>query len=108
METEQSSAGAAEASVSYASDQCEEAPVAALATTLIFAAAGTLLGYSLFAKNRRISIPVQILLGLVAGGAGVMTWRRRQEELAAARHLMERVHDVRDRRWLKKHPVAYG
>ena len=87
---------------------CTEVSVAALASALTFVAAGTLLGYSMLAKKRRISIPVQLLLGLVAGGAGVMTWRRRQEEFEAARFLMECLHDVRDRRWLKRHPVAYG
>jgi hypothetical protein len=79
-----------------------------LASALTFAAAGTLLGYSLLAKERRLSISVQLALGLVAGGAGVMTWRKRQEQLAAARNLIDRVNDVWDGRWLKKNPVAYG
>jgi hypothetical protein len=87
---------------------CEGVPVVALASTLVFAAAGTLLGYSFVAKKRRMSVPVKLLLGLVAGGAGAVIWTRRQEEMDAARDLMERVHDVRDKRWLKKHPVAYG
>jgi hypothetical protein len=79
-----------------------------LASALTFAAAGTLLGYSFLAKERRLSIPVQLALGLVAGGAGVMTWRKRQEQLAAARNLIDHVNDVGDGRWLKKNPVAYG
>jgi hypothetical protein len=87
---------------------CERVPVLALASTLAFAAAGTLLGYSFAAKKRRISVPAKLLLGLVAGGVGAVIWNWREEEIAAARDLMERVHDVRDRRWLKKHPVAYG
>jgi hypothetical protein len=87
---------------------CDSLPVMALASTLAFAAAGTLLGYSLLAKKRRISVPVKLLLGLVAGGAGAVIWSKRQEEIEAARDLIERVHDVRDKRWLKKHPVAYG
>jgi len=87
---------------------CEAGPALALASTLAFAAAGTLLGYSLIAKKRRIPVSVKILLGLVAGGAGALTWSRREQELATARHLIGRVHDVRDARWLKKHPVAYG
>jgi hypothetical protein len=88
--------------------QCNCGSVVGLASAVTFAAAGSLLGYSLLARNRRIPVPVQVLLGLVAGGAGVMTWRKRQEELAAAREFMDHVHDVRDKRWLKKHPVAYG
>jgi hypothetical protein len=87
---------------------CECGSVVGLASAVTFAAAGTLLSYSLLARRRRIPVPVQLLLGLVAGGAGVMTWRKRQEELAAARQFMDHVHDVRDKRWLKKHPVAYG
>jgi hypothetical protein len=38
----------------------------------------------------------------------VLVWKRRQEELSAARHLMAHIHEVRDARWLKKHPIAYG
>jgi hypothetical protein len=45
---------------------------------------------------------------VLAGCAGVVTWRKRQEEIEAARHLIDHVHEVRDARWLKKHPVAYG
>jgi hypothetical protein len=87
---------------------CEGVPVLALASTLAFAAAGTLLGYSFAAQKRRMSVPVKLLLGLVAVGVGAVIWNRREEEIAAARQLMEHVHDARDKRWLKRHPVAYG
>lgn len=87
---------------------CECGSVVGLASAVTLAAAGSVLGYSLLSRKRRVPVPVQLVLGLVAGGAGVMTWRKRQEELAAARQFMDHVHDVRDKRWLKRHPVAYG
>jgi hypothetical protein len=79
-----------------------------LASAVAFAAAGSLLGYSLLSKKRRVPVSGQLLLGVVAGCAGMVTWKKRQQEIDAARHLMEHVHEVRDTRWLKKHPVAYG
>lgn len=88
--------------------ECCCGSVVGVASAVTFAAAGSLLGYSVLARRRRIPVGVQLLLGLVAGGAAVMTWRKRQEELAAAREFVHHVHDVRDKRWLKRHPVAYG
>ena len=85
-----------------------EVPLLGLASAIAFAAAGGVLGYSLFSKNRRLPISGQICVGVLAGCAGVVTWRKRQEEIEAARHLIDHVHEVRDARWLKKHPVAYG
>lgn len=86
-----------------------EVPVVALASTVALAAAGTLLAYSLFpAKKRRLSIPCQICLGALVALAGAVTWKKREEELAAARHLVDQVNHARDAHWLKRHPVAYA
>jgi hypothetical protein len=79
-----------------------------LASAVAFAAAGSLLGYSLLSRKRRVPVSGQLLLGVLAGCAGMVTWKKRQQEMDAARHLMDHVHEVRDTRWLKKHPVAYG
>jgi hypothetical protein len=79
-----------------------------LASAVAFAAAGSLLCYSLFSKKRRLPISGQLCLGVLAGCAGAVTWKKRREEMEAARHLIDHVHEVRDTRWLKKHPVAYG
>jgi hypothetical protein len=73
-----------------------------------FAAVGSVLGYSLFARKRRLPISGQLCIGVLAGCAGVVTWIKRREEMEAAQHLIHHVHVVRDARWLKKHPVAYG
>jgi hypothetical protein len=40
--------------------------------------------------------------------AGAVTWRNRQEEMAAARHIVAHVNHARDARWLKKNPIAYA
>ena len=85
-----------------------EVPYAGLASAVAFAAAGSLLGYSLFAKKRRLPVAGQVFLGAVAGCAGAVIWTRREQEWAAARELVEHVNDARDRHWLKRHPVAYG
>lgn len=86
-----------------------DVPIVALASTIAFAAAGTLLAVSFFtAKNRRASIPSQVCLGALVAFAGAVTWKNRQEELIAARHLVDHVHHVRDARWLKKNPIAYA
>jgi hypothetical protein len=82
-------------------------PLLGLASAVAFAAAGSVLGYSLLCK-RRLPVPGQVILGLVAGCAAAVAWHERQEELDAARHLIEHVHEVRDTRWLMKNPVAYG
>jgi len=84
------------------------APLLGLASVVAFAAAGTALACSLLARKRRLSVLGQVCLGAVAGCAAVVTWKQRQEEMEAARHLMDHVHVVRDARWLKKNPVAYG
>ena len=83
-------------------------PVVGLASAVAFAAAGSLLGISLLARKRRLPIPGQLCLGALAGCAAAVTWMKRKEEMEAARHLVRHVHVVRDARWLKKHPVAYG
>jgi hypothetical protein len=84
-------------------------PVVALASTVALAAAGTLLAYSLFpARNRRLSIASQVGLGALVAIAGMVTWKKREEEVAAARHLVAHVNHARDTRWLKKHPIAYA
>jgi hypothetical protein len=84
-------------------------PVVALASTVALAAAGTLLACSLFpAKKRRLSIPSQVCLGALVALAGAVTWKNRQEQLEAARHLVAQVNHARDARWLKKNPIAYA
>ena len=85
----------------------DEIPLLGLASAIALAATGSLLGYSLFSKKRRLPISGQICLGVMAGCAGVMTWKKRQEEIEAAHHLIDHVHEVRDARWLKKNPVEY-
>jgi high-affinity Fe2+/Pb2+ permease len=79
-----------------------------LVSAVAFAAAGTWLGYSLFSRKRTLPVAGQVLLGALAGCAGVMTWTKREEEAEAARHLAHHVHEVRDVRWIRKNPVAYG
>ena len=83
-------------------------PLVGLASTIAFVAAASLLGYSFISKKRRLPVLGQLCLGVLAGCAGVVTWSKRQEEAEAARHLIGHIHEVRDNRWLKKHPVAYG
>jgi hypothetical protein len=84
-------------------------PVVVLASTFALAAAGTLLACSLFpARKHRLSIPSQVCLGALVALAGAVTWRNRQEEMAAARHIVAHVNHARDARWLKKNPIAYA
>jgi uncharacterized membrane protein YqjE len=84
-------------------------PVVALASALAFVAAASLLVWSLFpSRKRTAAITGQVALGVLAGSTAVVVWNRRQEEADAARHLMTHIHEVRDTRWLKKHPIAYG
>ena len=85
-----------------------EVPVLGLASAIALAAAGSVLGYSLLSRKRRLPISGQICLGALAACAGMVTWMRREEEMEAAHHLVHHVHVVRDARWLKKNPVAYG
>jgi hypothetical protein len=87
----------------------DSVPVVGLASVLTFAAAASLLVWSLVpGRKRRPSIVGQVSLGVLAAGAAVVIWNQRQEEAAAARHLFTHIHEVRDARWLKKHPIAYG
>ncbi len=84
-------------------------PVVALASTLACAAAASLLAWSLFpSRRRRASISGQVSLGLLAACAAVVVWQKRKEEATAARHLFTHLNEVRDARWLKRHPIAYG
>jgi hypothetical protein len=85
-----------------------DVPLLGLASTFALAAAGSLLGYSLLSRKWRLPISGQICLGALAACAGVVSWMKRQEEMEAAHHLVHHVHEVRDARWLKKNPVAYG
>jgi len=85
-----------------------DVPVLGLASAVAFAAAGGLLGFSLLARRRWLSVPFQLGLGVLAGCAAVVTWSSRQEEMAAARQLVHHANEVRDARWLRKNPVAYG
>ncbi len=94
------------AAVRKATQDC--VPVIGLASALAFAATGGVLAYSLLSRKRRLSIPGQLCLGVVAGCAAMVTWQNRQEEAAAAHQLLDRFHDARDARWLKKNPIAYA
>jgi hypothetical protein len=85
-----------------------EVPVLGLASAVAFAAAGSVLGLSLLARKRWLPVPFQLGLGVLAGCAAVVTWSQRQEEMAAARQLVQHAHEARDARWLRKNPVAYG
>jgi len=85
-----------------------DVPVLGLASAVAFAAAGSLLGVSLLVRKRWLSVPFQLGLGVLAGCAAVVTWSSRQEEMAAARQLVHHANEVRDARWLRKNPVAYG
>jgi hypothetical protein len=68
-----------------------------------------MLAWSLLpAKRRRLSIAGQVSLGVMAACAAVVIWKKRQEEASAARHLFTHIHEVRDARWLKRNPIAYG
>ena len=99
----------AEATAQETSKEPEAIPVVALASSLAFLAAASLLVWSLFpARKRNASIVGQVALGVLAGSAATVLWSKRQEEAAAAHHLMHHIHEVRDTRWLKKHPIAYG
>ena len=79
-----------------------------LLSAVAFATAGSWLGYSLFSSKRRLPVAGQLVLGVLAGCAGVLTWKKREAEAEAARHLVHHVHEVQDARWLRKNPVAYG
>jgi threonine/homoserine efflux transporter RhtA len=106
MQTAETSA---ESTSSNSNAPLNAVPVIALASTVACAAAGILLAYSLFpAKKRRLPISAQVALGALIACAGAVTWKKRQEEADAARHLVHHVHLVRDAHWLKKHPIAYG
>jgi hypothetical protein len=87
----------------------DDIPVIGLASALTFAAAASLLAWSLFpGSKRRASIAGQVSLGVLAATAAVVVWNQRQQEASAARHLVTHIHEVRDARWLKKNPIAYG
>ena len=93
----------------FSSKEPEGIPVVALASSLAFVAAASLLVWSLFpARKRNAAIAGQVALGVLAGSTAVVVWNKRKEEAAAAHHLMDHIHEVRDTRWLKKHPIAYG
>ena len=79
------------------------------AEAVAFAAAASLLAWSFLpSKKRRAPIAGQVSLGVLAACAAVVVWKKREEEADAARHLFTHIHEVRDTRWLKKNPIAYG
>jgi uncharacterized membrane protein YqjE len=87
----------------------ESLPIVALASAFAGAAAASLLAWTFLpARKRRASIAGQVSLGLLAACAAAIVWQQRQQERNAARHLFSHIHEVRDARWLKKHPIAYG
>lgn len=86
-----------------------DVPVVALASAVACAAAVSLLAWSLFpTRKRQTSVSGQVSLGVLAACAAVVVWKKREEEASAARHLITHIHEVRDTRWLKKNPIAYG
>src|SRR5450631_1396572 len=85
-----------------------DAALLGLLSAVACAAAGSWLGFSFLSRKRRLPVVGQLFLGVLAGCAGAVTWKQRQAEADAARHLVHHVHEVRDKRWLKKNPVAYG
>ena len=91
----------------YANGSCD-VPLAGLASAVAFVAAGSLLGYSLFSKKRRVPVSAQIGLGVLAGCAGVVIWKDRQGEALAARQFIGHINDKRDAHWLKRHPITYA
>ena len=92
-----------------AQSSSDSVPVVALASAVACAAAVSLLVWSLIPSRKRSAfITGQVALGVLAGSAAVVVWNRREEEAAAAHLLMTHIHEVRDTRWLKKHPIAYG
>lgn len=93
---------------SIPSEASNDGAMVGLVSAIVFAAAGSLLSYSLLSRKRRLPVTGQLFLGVLAGCAGAMTWKKRQEEALAARHLLGHMHEVRDARWLRKNPVAYG
>ena len=91
----------------YANGSCD-VPLAGLASAVAIVAAGSLLGYSLFSKKRRVPMSAQIGLGVLAGCAGVVIWKDRQGEALAARQFIGHINDKRDAHWLKRHPITYA
>jgi hypothetical protein len=84
-------------------------PVVGLASAVACVAAASLLAWSFLpSKKRRTPIAGQVSLGLLSACAAVVVWKKREQEANAARHLMTHIHEVRDTRWLKKNPIAYG
>jgi lysozyme family protein len=84
-------------------------PLVALASAVVTAAAGGLLGFSLLpGKKRRLSTTSQAGLGVLLACAGVVLWVARQEEAAAARRLLDYIGDKRDERWLRRNPIDFG
>lgn len=87
----------------------DNVPVVGLASAFTLAAATSMLAWSLLpGRKRRASIFGRLSLGALAACAAIVIWNKRQEEADAARHLFTHIHEVRDARWLKKHPIAYG
>lgn len=84
-------------------------PMVALASAVVTAAAGGLLGFSLLpGRKRRLSTASQAGLGVLLASAGVLLWVARQEEAAAARNLFAYIGEKRDARWLRRNPIDFG
>ena len=87
----------------------DSVPMLALASGLVLAAAGGLLGFSLLpGRKRRLSTASQAGLGVLLACAGVVLWVERQEEAAAARNLLAYIDEKRDARWLRRNPIDFG
>lgn len=84
-------------------------PLLPLASAIAAAAAGGLLGFSLFSSGkRRFSAASQIGLGAVLAGAGAMLWVQRADQAAAVGRLLAWAGEKRDARWLERNPIDFG
>jgi high-affinity Fe2+/Pb2+ permease len=87
----------------------DSVPLVALASAVVTAAAGGLLGFSLLpGRKRRLSTTSQAGLGVLLACAGVVLWVARHEEAAAARNLLAYIDEKRDARWLRRNPIDFG
>ncbi len=59
-------------------------------------------------RKRLLSSASQVGLAVLVACAGAVMWARRQEEAVAVRHLGAHIGQVRDARWLKRHPIDFG
>ena len=87
----------------------DSVPALALASAVVTAAAGSLLGFSFLpGGKRRVSNTTRLGLSVLIACAGIVLWAKREEEAEAARHLLHYIGDKRDERWLRHNPIDFG